>query len=141
MVAPAKMDAPEETRGQVEIGYRYYEGAAAGAIMIGREPNTPVFRQMFNWPDAVVEIETDGSDVASVIRRSDANPDRLAAIGRRNAAQALRQHDWIHRWHAIYESAGVAAAPGMTARRDRLHTLANAIDSVSDSPLRTAAAL
>ena len=61
--------------------------------MIGREPNTPVFRQMFNWPDAVVEIETDGSDVASVIRRSDANPDRLAAIGRRNAAQALRQHD------------------------------------------------
>ena len=38
VVAPAKMDAQGETRGQVEIGYRYYEAAAAGAVMIGQAP-------------------------------------------------------------------------------------------------------
>src|SRR5262249_42846619 len=36
VVAPAKMNAPAETSGQVEIGSRFYEGAASGAVMIGQ---------------------------------------------------------------------------------------------------------
>ena len=36
LVSPAKIDRTDETRGQVEIGHRYFEGAAAGAVMIGQ---------------------------------------------------------------------------------------------------------
>src|SRR5258708_38892852 len=56
MVAPGKMDAPEETQGQVAIGFRYYEGAAAGAVMIGQAPNGEDVSEMFDWPDAVIHI-------------------------------------------------------------------------------------
>ena len=38
MVAPALRNAFEYTHGQIEVGYRYYEGLAAGAILWGRCP-------------------------------------------------------------------------------------------------------
>ena len=49
VVAPAKIDSYAETHGQIEIGYRYFEGAAAGAVMIGQAPDCASFRDMFDW--------------------------------------------------------------------------------------------
>jgi acyl carrier protein phosphodiesterase len=123
MVAPAKMDAPGETRGQVEIGYRYYEGAASGAVMIGRRPDCRPFEGMFGWPDAVVDIATDGSDVAEIVRNLRANPERLRAISRQNVAQSVVRHDWLHRWQRIFEIAGIQQSAGMARRDERLQEL------------------
>ena len=83
IVAPAKMDAHGETRGQVEIGYRYFEAAAAGAVMIGQAPDSASFREMFGWKDSVIEIRPDGTDVLGVIRSLDAQPQRISEIGRK----------------------------------------------------------
>jgi hypothetical protein len=126
IVSPAKMNLPEETRGQVEIGYRYFEGAAAGAVMIGQAADCEAFREWFPWPDAVVEIRPDGSDVLDVLANLDANPGRVRAISRRNAQEALLGHDWIHRWKRIFQVCGIEPSPGMTAREERLKGLANA---------------
>jgi hypothetical protein len=60
LVAPAKMDASGECQGQSEIGSRYYEGAAAGAVLIGSKPDGDPFQELFGWPDAVVDINADG---------------------------------------------------------------------------------
>mgnify|MGYP000677420689 FL=1 len=126
MVSPGKMDSHAETRGQVEIGYRYFEGASAGAVMVGQAAECDAFRELFPWPDAVAEVKPDGSDVLEVIADLEADPVRLAELGRRNAAASLLRHDWVHRWMQIFEIAGVAPSSAMTARRDRLRELAHA---------------
>lgn len=124
MVAPGKVNALEETGGQIEVGFRYFEGAAAGAVLIGQAPDCEPFRRMFDWPDAVVEINPDGSDVADVLAELDAQPERLCEISRRNAAEALLRHDWVYRWKEILSIAGLKPTPAMEAREKHLRGLA-----------------
>jgi hypothetical protein len=125
MVAPGKMDAPEETRGQVTIGFRYYEGAAAGAVMVGQPPDCKEFEDMFSWPDVVIKIQPDGSDVNDVIASLDSEPERVSKIIRRNSAEALLRHDWVYRWGKILHAAGIEPSPRMTEREFRLKELAD----------------
>jgi len=124
MVGPGKFDVPEETRGQIEIGYRYYEGAAAGTVMIGQVPKCDAFQATFDWPDAVIEIRTDGSDVAEVLSGLAAQPERLRDISRRNSMQALLRHDWAYRWKKILGIAGLTPAPAFEVRERCLNRLA-----------------
>jgi hypothetical protein len=127
MVSPAKMNPPEETRGQVEIGFRYFEGAAAGAVLIGQVPDCEPFRELFPWPDSVIQMRPDGSDTLDVLADLNSNPGRVRAISRRNAAESLLRHDWIHRWKTVFRHAGVEPRQGMTAREEHLKGLANAV--------------
>jgi len=124
IVAPAKMNASDETQGQIEIGYRYYEGAAAGAVMIGQAPDCAAFRDMFDWQDSVIEIKPDGSDVLDILRNLDAQPQRLHQVRQRNVAEALLRHDWVHRWQHIFRVAGIELSTGMIDRNFRLRQLA-----------------
>lgn len=126
MVSPAKMNRIEETRGQVEIGYRYFEGAAAGTVMIGQAPDCEAFRELFPWPDAVVELRPDGSDTLQVLADLESDPERTRTISRRNAIESLLRHDWIHRWMRMYQLCGIEPSPGMTARETRLRSLTHA---------------
>ena len=123
MVAPGKTNVPE-SQGQSEVGFRYYEGAAAGAVMLGQAPDAQPFREMFNWPDVVVPVRPDGSDVATVLSDLLDQPERLDAISRRNAQGGLLRHDWSHRWKRILEIAGLAPAPGLEVRQKRLEKVA-----------------
>lgn len=124
IVAPAKMDANAETQGQIEVGFRYWEGAAAGAVMIGQAPDCAAFREMFDWEDSVIEIQPDGSDVLDILRSLDAQPQRLRQIRQRNAAEALLRHDWVHRWQHIFQVAGIEPSTRMLHRNLRLQELA-----------------
>jgi hypothetical protein len=127
VVAPGKMDAPEETEGQVEIGHRYYEGAAAGAVLIGQSPNCEAFRTLFQWPDVVIPIKPDGSDVIEVLTDLRSDSARISEISRRNSAETLLRHDWIYRWKEIFRVAGIDPSPGMVARERHLKALADLV--------------
>lgn len=133
MAAVAKMDSPEETHGQVALGYRYFEGSAAGAVLVGQAPDCEAFRRHFDWPQAVIEIQPDGSDAVEVISRLAAEPERLREISRRNAEQALRRHDWVYRWKEILGIAGLKPTPAMEAREKRLGELAELARASTDS--------
>jgi hypothetical protein len=124
MVAPGKMDLPEETHGQVAIGYRYYEGAAAGTVMIGQPPDCAEFRETFPWPEVVIPIRPDGSDVMEVLASLESDPARVSAITRRNAAEALRRHDWAYRWKNMLQVVGLEPSPALGIRERRLRDLA-----------------
>jgi hypothetical protein len=125
VVAPAKMNLPSDTGGQIEVGYRYFEAAASGAILLGQAPPTESYRRLFDWPDAVVEIHPDGSDVLDVIDQLNSDPERTEQMCRRTAAESLLRHDWLYRWQDIYRIAGVAPSTGMLARERRLQALAS----------------
>lgn len=124
MVAPGKVNDPGQTHGQVGLGIRYFEGSAAGAILIGQAPDCEAFRRHFDWPQAVVEIQPDGSDAVEVISKLSAEPERLQEISCRNAEEALRRHDWVYRWREILGIAGLRPTPAMEAREKRLRELA-----------------
>jgi len=124
VVTPAKVGIPEETGGQVEVGARYYEGASAGTVMIGQAPECEAFRELFPWQDAVISLQADGSDVIKVLSRLEAEPGRVSAISRRNAAEALLRHDWVYRWNEILRVAGMEPSPRMKLREQRLRDLA-----------------
>ncbi len=131
IVAPAKMDAPGETKGQIDIGYRYFEGASAGAVMIGQRADSEWFREMFDWQDAVIEIKKDGSDVRDVIRSLETQPQRLFQISQRNIAEALLRCDWIHRWLRIFEVAGLKPSAGMMLRMQHLQRLSESTPPIA----------
>ena len=125
VVAPGKIDHPGETGGQVEVGLRYYEGAAAGAVLIGQAPDCEPFRTMFDWPDSIVALQPDGSDVAGVLSQLAVRPERIIEAGRRNAREALLRHDWVYRWETILRIAGLSPRPQLLERKRRLRALAD----------------
>lgn len=124
VVAPAKAGVQGDTHGQVEIGYRFFEGAAAGAVMIGQAPDCQSFKQLFGWPDSVVEISPDGSDAIDKLKNLEAQPERLETIRRRNARESLLRHDWVYRWKEILRLAGLKPRPAMEQRERLLTELA-----------------
>jgi hypothetical protein len=95
--------------------------------MIGQSPDCETFHTMFNWPDVVVEIEADGADVAKAISRLAAQPERLVAISRQNATEALLRHDWVYRWKKILDIVGLEPAPQLEMREKRLKQLAEQV--------------
>jgi hypothetical protein len=95
--------------------------------MIGQPPECEAFHDLFGWPDAVVPIRPDGSDVAHVLDALRAEPSRLERIGIRNAREALLRHDWVYRWKQLLEIVGLEPTPRMLARIERLRRLADEI--------------
>src|SRR4051812_29321948 len=127
LVNPGKIDEPDQTGRQVEFGYRYFDGAASGAIMLGEIPDNEVFPKLFDWPDAVTRLPYDSPDIDMVIKTLDADPIRQDRIRRTGMAQALMRHDWVYRWEAILAAVGVEPMQGMLHRKDRLRNLAEAV--------------
>lgn len=131
------MDDVSGTRGQVEVGARYYEGAAAGTVMIGEAADCEAYRDLFGWPEAVIQICPDGSDLTAVLHDLDSDPERIAAISRRNAKEALLRHDWAYRWNQMFRIAGIEPSPRMATRERRLKDMA---DFVAPARLEAATA-
>ena len=129
LVAPGKAVADEVMKqtGQSELGFRYYEGAAAGAVLLGQAPDDESFTAMFGWPDSVIEVRSDGTNVRDTLMELAANPERAHSISRRNAGQSLLRHDWIYRWQALLEHTGLEASLGMKQRIQQLRVMADAI--------------
>ncbi len=124
LVAPGKVNLPQETRGQIEVPARFYEGAAAGTVMIGQAPDCEPFRQLFDWKDAVIAVDPNSSDVADVLTELAGQPERLCEASRRNTAEALLRHDWSYRWKQILAIAGLEPMPQLELREKRLKELA-----------------
>jgi hypothetical protein len=127
IVNPGKIDEPSQRGCQMEVGNRYFEGAASGAIMVGERPNNEVFEKLFDWPDAVMRLPYDSTDIDVVIKDLDGDPKRQERIRRTGVVQALMRHDWVYRWEAILKTVGLAPLQGALERKDRLRKLAELV--------------
>jgi len=124
VVDVAKVGSEQETRAWSEAGRRYFEGAAAGSVMIGQAPKSEAFTRLFGWPDAVITVGPNGAELGETLASLEANPDRLCSISRRNAAEAALRHDWSYRWKQILDIAGLKPTRAMELRERRLKQLA-----------------
>lgn len=137
IVNPALVDRPDIRGDQIEIGYRYFDSAASGAIMIGERPNNGVFQELFGWPDSLVDLAYNSPDIDKVIRAFDEQPEKQEAMRRMGVRQALLRHDWVYRWELILKTVGLDPLPKLMERKARLHDLANL--ALPDSLDRTVA--
>jgi len=108
-----------------EMSGRFFEGAAAGAIMIGEPPRSGKYLELFDWPDAVVYTPFDAPNIAETIAELTADPERCVRVRRNNMVNALLRHDWSHRFRQILDDAHMAAPAGLLAREARLRELAD----------------
>ena len=120
----SRVNEPEVTAGRDEISGRFYEGAAAGAVMLGEAPRTEEFARQFDWPDAVIRLPFDSPDVASVLAALDRDPDRLARVRDLAVRNALLRHDWVYRLRRVFETLHLPPTAAMLAREERLQGLA-----------------
>jgi hypothetical protein len=119
-----RVNEPEITLGRDEISGRFYEGAAAGTVMLGEAPRTERFPGQFGWPDAVIQLPFDSPDVDRVLAELDADPARLARIRRDNVYNAALRHDWVHRLRTVFDTLGLPPTEAMLAREKRLQAIA-----------------
>lgn len=131
----AKANLPGLITSDSEIGYRFFEGAAAGTVMIGDPPRGDHFKRYFNWKDAVIPIKFDEPDIAEIISELDAQPDYLKQIRINNVANSLRTHDWVYRWEKVLEQLGLPPTQAMSVRQTRLKALATDIEATLPSSL------
>jgi hypothetical protein len=120
----ARVNEPEQTKGSEEISARFYEGVAAGAVLLGEAPRSDEFRRQFDWQDAVIGLAFDSPDVGDVLEELDANRERIERIRRDNVYQAAKRHDWVYRLRTVFEELGLRPTEGMLAREERLRALA-----------------
>jgi hypothetical protein len=128
IVNPGLIDQPIRRGNQIEFGYRFAEGAASGAIMIGESPNNDAFNKHFDWPDAVVELPFDSESIDIVMDELDKQPDRKQKIRKNNVVQSLRRHDWVYRWEEILKIAKLKPMPQLVDRKSRLENLARTVE-------------
>src|SRR5882762_1607768 len=138
LVNPGLINEPDKTSKQIEIGNRYFEGAASGTIMIGERPDTEAFKMHFDWPDAVVHLDYDSSEIDRIINDLDSQPERQERIRRMNVVQSLLRHDWAYRWEAILRTIGLEPMQQLLCRKERLHNLARQV-SAEENGCRQAA--
>jgi hypothetical protein len=115
---------PEFTAGRDEISARFYEGAAAGTVMIGEAPHAEEFNRQFDWPDAVIHVPFDSPDIDRILLELSSDPGRLRAIRRHNIRETALRHDWLHRIRVVFDVLGLAPTEQMQARSLRLEQIA-----------------
>ncbi|NJR19242.1 MAG: glycosyltransferase family 1 protein [Calothrix sp. CSU_2_0] len=123
----AKFDTPEQTGGQEEMGSRFFEGAAGGAVMIGIPPKCEAFNEYFDWNDAVIPIDYDTNNIGELISELDAQPERVDRIRKNNVVNSLLRHDWVYRWEKVLEKVGLDITPEMISRKNYLQNLAQLV--------------
>lgn len=131
IVNPGKIDRPDETGGQSEFGYRYFEGAAAGTIMIGERPRNKEFERIFHWEDAVIDLPFGSEEVGAVMGALDQDGERQTRIRRNNVVQSLLHHDWVYRWEEVLRMAKLAPSAAMERRKEKLRQVAAMVEGSS----------
>jgi hypothetical protein len=135
LVNAARFNDPQRTAGQQELGFRFIEGAAGGAVLVGDSPCNDTFDEDFGWEDAVIPLPFDSGEIAEVIAALDADPIRTERISKTNVVNSLRRNDHVYRWGAILAIAGLEETAAMASRRRELAEMADSIErTVPASP-------
>jgi hypothetical protein len=124
IVNPGLIDRPDVRGNQIEIGYRYFDGIAAGAINIGERPTNDVFPQLFDWDDSVIHFPYNSTHFEELVQDLENDPEREAWIRCTNVQHALLRHDFVYRWETILKAINLEALPALAERKARLHELA-----------------
>ena len=122
----AKLNLPDQTGGSEVFGPRFFEGAAAGAILAGVPPGSDLFSSYFHWPDAYLPLP-EGADPFPILDSFAADKDRVDEARKANVLNMLEHHDWVYRWEMVLEKMDMPAPRGVSERKAKLNARAEMI--------------
>jgi hypothetical protein len=118
------VNRPEFTAVHDEISARFYEGAAAGTVMIGEAPRSEEFACQFDWPDVLIHMPFDSPDVGRFLTELNSDSERLQAVRRNNVRETALRHDWLYRIQAVFDTLGLPPTEQMRRRAQCLERIA-----------------
>lgn len=127
LVNPAKFNVDEQANGQSEIGYRFFEGAASGAVMIGSEPQNNAFKILFHWQDAVLDAPSTFEALEGFWQDLNSSPKLTESIRRKNAYYSLLEHDWVYRWKEVLALMNLEPTEALVNRENKLKYTAESL--------------
>ena len=119
-VNPAKFDEELESKNQHEVGNRYFEGIAAGCVLVGLPNNNPTFKKIFPWDDILIQLPEVAEDIVPFILDLFNQRERLEHISRMNSRGALLYHDFAYRWEFTLKQAGLEPTDTLLRRKEQL---------------------
>ena len=114
-----RFDAPDVIADQDEVNPRYYEGACAGATLVGAIPQTDRFADLMGWTDAVIPFDPETQEIVPLLEELGTQTERLETARRTGIRECLGRHDWLYRWRVLLAELGLDERPAM-ARREEL---------------------
>jgi hypothetical protein len=124
-----------QPRHQEEFGPRYFEGTAAGTVLLGQAVvSNPAFIEDFDWEGAVVEAPFESADYPALIEELEKDAEWLERVRRANVQNCLTRHDHLNRWDQILSFTGLTETDAIVERRNRLVEQAAEIER---APFRT----
>ena len=122
---------PEESRPRTAnfVTSRWFESLAAGCIIVGRRPPGEMAAEMFDWPNALIDLADRPSDAADFIKSLACDASFLRETRTRNVIEMCRRHDWRYRIQNIYKHFDLSLSESLNAEIIALEELANKIDT------------
>lgn len=116
--------APDATQirfqGLPVVSARWYEGLAAGCVMVGKRPEAPIFTELFYWPDSAIELPQDPKEAPKFIEDLLSQQERLSRAHLRNHLMMLRHHDARLAFARICRSLGLGIPQGAKQEMEKL---------------------
>jgi hypothetical protein len=82
---------------------RWFESLTTGCVVVGKRPPGRMSEQLFDWPDALVELPDNPKDASAAIADLAADVNFLHKTRARNVIEMTHRHDWRYRIRDIYE--------------------------------------
>lgn len=123
-VDQAKIGHSDQSKGQISWGPRHVEGMAGGAVQVGYAPESEDYDRHFDWPEAVFRLSEDPEQAASEIAELLDDPEEIKRRSDVSLSNALRKHDWVHRWELILDHFELPHTDALMRRRKELDGMA-----------------
>jgi hypothetical protein len=126
---------PEEARPRAAnfVTSRWFESLAAGCIVVGRRPPGEMAAEMFDWPNALIELPDRPSEAADFIKSLACDARFLRETRTRNVIEMCRRHDWRYRIRNIYEHFDLSLPESLKAEIVALEEMASKLGTEQQS--------
>ena len=131
LASRAKANATDQTDTQEEVGFRFFEGTAGGAVILGEAPGPGAFDRLFDRDTAVVPAKFETENLPDLIADLERDPHRLAHMRQSNVLTALNRHDWVFRWMEVLRFVGLPIHPRASLRHAQLAQLAETVQAAT----------
>lgn len=104
---------------------RWFESLAAGCIIVGKRPPGEMAAEMFDWPNALIDLPDQPSESTELIKSLAFDARFLQQTRTRNVIEMCRRHDWRYRIRDIYQHFDLSLPESLKAEIIALQALAD----------------
>ena len=91
-------------RGRSPLLYRWFEGWAAGCVIVGKKPQGKGIETLMSWQDSTLSIPDDPDEIIPFFEALLQDEPRLQEISRRNYVECRLRHDWRYRFRDLFNT-------------------------------------